>query len=248
MGDYMNNELDLEKIPNHIAIILDGNGRWAQKRGMPRTFGHRKGAFNIRDIATESNKLKIKYLTLFCFSTENWNRPESEVKYIMTAPIRYLKRYYDSIVKSTIRIKLIGRRDRFSKEFLETVNMLEDGTKDHKGLTLIIAFDYGSYDEITNAVKKIAMDYKDNKIAIDDIDEKMIENNLYTAGFPPLDLLIRTSGEQRISNFLLWQLAYSELYFTPTFWPDFDKKELHKAIIDFQSRNRRYGGLTEDKK
>ncbi|MGM9968980.1 MAG: isoprenyl transferase [Anaeroplasma sp.] len=243
----MNNELDMQKIPNHIAIILDGNGRWAKKRGLPRVLGHRKGAFNIKDIANECNKLGIKYLTVYCFSTENWKRPESEVNYIMTAPLRYFKKYKDKIFNSNIRIKVIGRRDRISKEFLDMVIELEEKTKNHQGLTLTLCIDYGSIDELTTAVKRIATMVRNNELNPDDITEQTINDNLFTKDYPPLDLLIRTSGELRISNYLLWQLAYSELYFTDVYWPDFNEKELRKALINYQSRNRRFGGIDESK-
>ena len=239
----MNKELDMERIPEHIAIILDGNGRWAKKRGLPRFLGHRKGAFNLRDIANECNRLGIKYLTVYCFSTENWKRPAPEVEYLMTQPIKYFNKYKKSLYASNLRLKAIGRRDRLPEAFLNMVNEIEENTKDHTGLTLTLCIDYGSYDEITTAVKKIANDVKSGNLNVDDITPETITNNLFTAGYPKLDLLIRTSGELRISNYLLWQLAYSELYFTNTFWPDFDAKELHKALIDFQSRDRRYGGL-----
>lgn len=241
-------KIDLNRIPTHIAIILDGNGRWAKSHGLPRSLGHRKGAYNLRDIASECNKLKIKYLSVFCFSTENWNRPKDEVDYLMTAPIRYLKKYYDKIANSTIRIKVIGRRDNFSKEFLNAIELLESSTKNHTGLTLALYIDYGSYDEISSAVKEIAENYKSGKMELNDINSTLISSHLFTKDFPPLDLLIRTSGEYRISNFLLWQLAYSELYFSNTLWPDFNKFELEKAIVNFQSRDRRFGGLKEEKK
>ena len=239
--------IDMNKIPQHIAIILDGNGRWAKKRLMPRTFGHRKGAFNVRDIATACNKIGIKYLTVFCFSTENWNRPQSEVDYIMNAPIRYFQRYKKKIYESTIRIKAIGRRDRIPSDLLKLIEELEENTKDHTGLTLTLCIDYGSYDEITTAVKTIAKEVKDGNLNVEDITPQLIENNLFTKDFPKLDLLIRTSGEIRISNYLLWQLGYAELYFTETLWPDFNEKELEKALISYQSRNRRFGGLNENK-
>ena len=241
-------ELDKNRIPEHIAIICDGNGRWAKKRLQPRTMGHRKGGFNIRDIARSCNKLGIKYVTFFCFSTENWNRPEKEVEYLMTAPLRFIKRFEKDIINGESKIKLVGRKDRLSKEFLDTFRNLEEKTKDHKGTIVSLCVDYGSYDELTTAIKEIASDYKDGKISLDDINENLVNNHLYTKGYPKLDLLIRTSGEYRISNFLLWQLAYSELYFTDVLWPDFDEKELIKAIKNYQSRDRRFGGIKDDSK
>lgn len=241
-------ELDKNRIPEHIAIICDGNGRWAKKRLQPRTMGHRKGGFNIRDIARSCNKLGIKYVTFFCFSTENWNRPKSEVNYLMTAPLRFIKRFEKDILNGESQIRLIGRKDRLSKEFLDTFNNLEEKTKDHKGVVVSLCVDYGSYDEITTAIKEIAQEYKDNKINLDDINENLVNNHLFTKGYPKLDLLIRTSGEYRISNFLLWQLAYAELYFTDVLWPDFNEKELIKALLDYQRRDRRFGGIKDDNK
>ena len=240
--------LDLNRLPKHIAIILDGNGRWAQKRGKPRIYGHRHGAFTLRDIAKYSNEIGIKYLTVYCFSTENWKRPNDEVNFLMTTPVRYFNKYFDNITKTNIRIKTIGRKDRLPLSLKNSLEKIENATKDHTGLTLTFAIDYGARDEITTAVKKIANDVKDGKINPDEINEKTIEDNLFTKDYPPLDLLIRTSGELRISNYLLWQLAYSELYFTNTYFPDFNKDELDKALIDYQSRNRRYGGLKNDNK
>ena len=240
--------LDLNRIPNHIAIILDGNGRWAQARGKSRIYGHRHGAFNLRDLARYSNEIGIKYLTVYCFSTENWKRPKDEVDFLMSTPVRYFSKYFNDITKSNIRFKTIGRKDRLPKALLDSLNKLEEASKDKTGLTLTFAIDYGGRDEITTAVKKIANKVKNGELNPDDINEKLIEDNLFTKDYPPLDLLIRTSGVLRISNYLLWQLAYSELYFTNTYFPDFNKYELEKALIDFQSRNRRYGGLKNDNK
>ena len=241
-------ELNKDRMPKHIAIICDGNGRWAKKRLQPRTMGHRKGGFNIRDIARSCNKLGIEYVTFFCFSTENWNRPQKEVDYLMTAPLKFIGRFKKEILNGNSRIRLIGRRDRLSKEFLALFDELEEKTKDHTGIVVSLCVDYGSYDEITTAVKNIAKEYKDGTITLDDINEDLITNHLFTKGYPKLDLLIRTSGEYRISNFLLWQLAYSELYFTDVLWPDFDEAELIKAIKDYQSRDRRFGGIKDDNK
>jgi len=241
-------ELDMNRLPKHIAIICDGNGRWAKKRGLPRTFGHRKGGFNIRDISRACNEIGIKVVTFFCFSTENWNRPEGEVSYLMKAPLRYIKRYKKEVLESKGRLRLIGRKDRLPKDFLDLFNEIEEKTKDHTGVTVNLCVDYGSYDEITTAIKNICKDYKDDKIKLDDITPKLVDNYLMTKDLPPLDLLIRTSGEYRISNFLLWQLAYSELYFTDVLWPDFDKNELIKAIIDYQSRDRRFGAIKDENK
>lgn len=232
-------------IPKHVAIILDGNGRWAKKRGLPRNLGHRQGALNLKDIVQAANKIGIQVLTVYCFSTENWSRPKEEVDYLMTKPLAYYKKYRNKILESDVKVQFIGRRDRFSKEFLQTMEDVERITKDKKGITLVIAVDYGSHEEITSATRRIAQLVAEKKIQVEDINEELISNSLYTSKYPPLDLLIRTSGEIRISNFLLWQLAYSELYFTDVFWPDFDEKELYQAIFSFQSRKRRFGGLKE---
>lgn len=241
-------ELDMNNIPKHIAMILDGNGRWAKSKLKPRFFGHREGALNVARVAKECEKLGVKALTCFCFSTENWKRPDAEVDYLMSTPVKFYKRYKDKVLNSSFKIQAIGRRNVIPKALLEIIEEIEEATKDHTGLILTLCIDYGSYEEITTAVKRIAQSVKNGSMNVDDITPETIENNLYTAGLPKLDLLIRTSGEERISNFLLWQLAYSELYFTNVYWPAFDKKELEKAIISYQSRNRRFGGLKEEKK
>ena len=241
-------ELDYNRIPAHIAIICDGNGRWAKRHALPRKFGHRKGGFNIRDIARSCDKLGIKAVTFFCFSTENWNRSKDEVNYLMTAPLKFIKRFHKDIVGGKARIRLIGRKDRLSKEFLDTFNELALATKDHTGVIVNLCVDYGSYDEITTATKKIAEMYKNGDISLDEITPNLIEDNLYTKDLPKLDLLIRTSGELRISNFLLWQLGYAELYFTKVLWPDFSEKDLIDAIIDYQGRERRFGGRKDEDK
>jgi len=240
--------LDPNKIPSHIAIILDGNGRWAKKRLLPRVMGHKKGAFNLKDITICCDKLNIKYLTVFCFSTENWKRPIDEVNFLMNEPLKYYKKYKKALFSSNIKIRAIGRRDRLSKEFINCLEELEENTLNHTGITLTLCIDYGSQYEITEAVRKIAHDVKNGIINPDDINEATINKNLYTNDLPPLDLLIRTSGEYRISNYLLWQLAYSELYFTDVYWPDFNELELKKAILSFQARNRRFGGLKNENK
>ncbi len=241
-------KIDLTRVPKHIAMILDGNGRWAKKRMLPRNYGHRNGAFNINKVANYCEEIGVKYLTMYCFSTENWNRPEKEVEYLMKAPLRMFSRLKAQIEKSNIRWKFIGRRDRFPKPVFDLINEIEDLTKDKKGLTLTICFDYGSYEEITTAVKKIALECVNGSLKPEDITPEVIENHLYTAGYPKLDLMIRTSGEERISNFLLWQIAYAEFYFTDVLWPDFDKEELYKAIASYQKRDRRFGGLNDNKK
>ena len=244
----MNEKEILKKgVPNHIAIILDGNGRWAQKRLMPRTYGHLHGANNLINIAKYADKIGIKCLTVFCFSTENWSRPEKEVNYLMKKPLAYYRKYKDKLFKSNIKINVIGRRDRLAPEFIADIDEAVEKTKDHTGLTLVLAVDYGSLEEIKTATKEIDTLVKSGELTIDDIDENTVYQHLYTKNLPPLDLLIRTSGEIRISNFLLLQLAYSELYFTDCLWPDFDENELLKAIESYQNRSRRFGGLKEEK-
>lgn len=235
--------LDTNNMPKHVAMILDGNGRWAKKRLMPRTYGHRKGAFNIVEIAKACSEIGISHLTMFCFSTENWNRPAEEVNYLMQAPIRYYKKYKKKIFNSNYIVRFIGRKDRIPKALLETMLEIEENTKAHTGLTLTLCVDYGSYDEIVTATKEIAQLVQKGKLSIEEITPELIEQHLFTKDYPKLDLLIRTSGEIRISNYLLWQLGYAELYFTDVLWPDFDKKELIKALENYQARQRRFGGL-----
>ncbi len=231
------------KIPKHVAIILDGNGRWAKKRGLPRNLGHRKGALNLRDITNSCNKIGIKQLTVYAFSTENWNRPQDEVNYLMSTPIKYYKKFKNKIIDSNVKVTFIGRRDRFSDEFLTCIKEIETLTNNATGINLNIACDYGSKNEIVTAVKQIAVKVENKEITSDEIDESLIDDHLFTKGMYPIDLLIRTSGEVRLSNYLLWQLAYSELYFTNTYWPDFKEKELLEAIASYQKRDRRFGGL-----
>lgn len=240
----MKNEL---RIPNHIAIILDGNGRWAKKRGLPRNLGHRQGAINLKDIALECQQQGVKFLTVFCFSTENWKRPQEEVSYLMNTPYEYYFKYKNKIIESNIRIKVIGRRDRLNENMLTVIKDIEENTSSNTGLTLTLCIDYGSLDEITTAVKSITTKVLNGEISVDDINEDLITNNLFTKDLPPLDLLIRTSGELRISNYLLWQLAYSELYFTDCYWPDFNALELLKAFESYSNRKRRFGGLDDNK-
>lgn len=230
-------------IPQHIAIIMDGNGRWAKKRSMPRTYGHKKGSENLKDIAIVCNEFGIKALSVYAFSTENWKRPKEEIDYLMALPSEFEETFKGKFKENDIRVIFSGRRDRFPENVQELIERVEEKTKDRKGLILNICFDYGSYTEILDATKEIAKSYKKGDIKLDDINEELMTSHLYTKELPPLDLLIRTSGEERISNFLLWQLAYSELYFAKKHWPAFNRKELLKALDDFQKRNRRFGGL-----
>ncbi len=225
----------------HIAIIMDGNGRWAKKRGMPRTFGHKKGAENVVKITRAMKDSGIEYLTLYAFSTENWQRSEDEVKALMDLLREYLDKEFKEIMENNVRIVFIGEREMLSKDIQEKIAYIEKESEKNSDLTLCIALSYGSRQEIIHAVKKICEDVKNNNLEIKDISVNTVSNKLYTANIPDPDILIRTSGEQRISNFLLWQLAYTELFFTNTHWPEFDKEELMKIIEHFNNRERRYG-------
>ncbi|MDP2426160.1 MAG: polyprenyl diphosphate synthase [bacterium] len=230
-------------IPKHLAIILDGNGRWAKRRGMPRTFGHQVGIENIRSIAIECSKLGIKALSVYAFSTENWARPQAEVDYLMTMPAQFEKQFKDDFEKYDIRVVFSGRKTKMSAENKEILERITSNTANRSGLILNICFDYGSYYEITEAVKSISEAAMNHEIEVSDITPEVISSYLFTANLPPLDLFIRTSGEIRLSNYLLWQAAYSELYFTKVPWPAFDKKQLLLALEEFTNRDRRYGGL-----
>jgi len=232
-------------IPKHIAIILDGNGRWAKKRHMPRTYGHQRGVENIRNITIAASKLGVKVLSVYAFSTENWSRPKAEVDFLMKLPGEFEKKFKDDFKDFDIKVMFSGRKTHLSKGNLEILERITNNTKDRKGTILNICFDYGSQTEITEAAKLIAQDVLDNKLKIEDINKDDIERYLYTKDLPRLDLLIRPSGEVRLSNFLLWQAAYAELYFTKTFWPAFSKKHLEEAIIEFNKRERRFGGLKQ---
>jgi undecaprenyl diphosphate synthase len=233
------------KIPQHIAIILDGNGRWAKKRHMPRTYGHQKGVENIRTICIEASELGIKALSVYAFSTENWSRPKDEVDFLMKLPKEFEKRFKDDFKKYDIKVMFSGRKTHLSAENLEILERITNNTADRKGLVLNICFDYGSRTEIVEAMQKISQDVLDGKIKPNEISEANIEEYLYTKDLPQLDLLIRPSGEIRLSNFLLWQAAYAELYFTKTYWPAFSGKDLMEAIIEYNKRDRRFGGLKE---
>ncbi len=230
-------------IPEHVAIILDGNGRWARKKGRPRTYGHKIGAENVERICREAWDIGIKYLTVYAFSTENWTRPQEEVSVLMKLFESYIKSTFKTAPKNNMRVRFIGDLTRFSPELRESMKSLEDFTSDLTGLTLIISVNYGSRDEIRRAVKEIAEDVLDGKVKPEDISEGLISDHLDTADIPDPDLLIRTSGEQRLSNFLLYQMAYTEFYFTDVAWPDFTRDELIKACEEYARRNRRYGGI-----
>ncbi len=231
------------KIPEHVAIILDGNGRWAKKRFMPRNAGHAAGARNVEKIIEDAHNMGIKYLTMYAFSTENWNRPEDEVKALMKLLRNYLKDCIERANKNNMKVRVIGERSRLDQDIIDKINELEGCSENNTGINFIIALNYGSRDEITRATRKIAEDCKEGKLKPEEINETAISSYLDTAGIPDPDLLIRTSGEIRLSNYLLWQLAYTEFYFTDVLWPDFDKEELKKAIVKFNQRDRRFGGV-----
>ena len=236
-------DLDMNNIHQHIAFIMDGNGRWAKKRKMPRTFGHHEGTKTIRSLALEANRLGVKAMTVYAFSTENFKRDQKEVDYIFRLPKEFFSLYLKELIENNVRIQLIGHLERAPKETQDIINAAIEKTKDNTGLSLVFAFIYGGRDEIVQATKAIAQEYKDGLISMDDIDENLFENHLMTAGLPPVDLMIRTSGECRLSNYLLWQLSYAEFIFVDTLWPDFNEEELHKCIYYYQNRERRFGGV-----
>ena len=233
-------------VPNHIAIILDGNGRWAKAKGMPRGYGHIKGCANLEQVCYDIKDLGVKYLTVYAFSTENWKRSREEVDGLMKLFRSYLKKCIKISRDNKMKIKIIGDISDFAPDIQESIHKLEEFSKDYDELYFQIAMNYGSRDEITRGMKKMAQDVADGKLSPDEVTESRIESYLDTAGVPDPDLLIRTSGEQRLSNFLMWQLAYTEFYFTDVAWPDFHKPELIQAIEKYNQRDRRYGGVKEE--
>ncbi len=239
----MNAEL---KIPNHVAIILDGNGRWAKAKGMPRNYGHVQGAKTVEVICEEAYKMGVQYLTVYAFSTENWNRPQDEVDALMKLLRNYMKNCIKTAQKNRMCVRVIGDKTRLDPDIQEKIAQLEEATKDNDGLHFQIAINYGGRDELVRAVESVAKEVAAGTLEAESITEAVINEHLDTAGIPDPDLLIRTCNEQRISNFLLWQLAYTEFYFTPIPWPDFSKEELMKAIEAYNHRDRRYGGLKEE--
>tara|TARA_B100001063_G_C16697354_1_gene520580 strand:- start:347 stop:1084 length:738 start_codon:yes stop_codon:yes gene_type:complete len=241
-------EIDREKMPKHIAVIMDGNGRWAKKRGMRREFGHRAGRKAVKKIVESCAELKIKNLTLYAFSTENWNRPKLEIDFLMQLLFLSLKDELKNLNKNNIKFETIGNLDRLPKKIGDYLEKVKEETKENSALTLTLALSYGSRNELVEVVKEISTKVKNNIISAKKIDETVINDHLYTRHLPDVDLLIRTSGEKRISNFLLWQIAYSELYFTKKMWPDFRKKDLYKAIVSYQNRERRFGKTSEQVK
>ncbi len=235
----MNNELDMKRIPTHVAIIMDGNGRWAAERGKERSFGHQAGVETVRRITSECVRLGVKYLTLYTFSTENWNRPEDEVSALMGLVLSSLE---DEIfMKNNVRFRVIGDVKRLPENVRAKLRETEEHTAANSAMTMVVALSYSARWEMTHALQNIVADVQAGRVHADDVDEKLVGQHLETAFMPDPDLLIRTGGELRVSNFLLWQIAYSELYFCDTYWPDFNEADLHQAIIDFQSRQRRFG-------
>lgn len=239
-------EKKLKKIPTHVAIIMDGNGRWAKKRNMPRVKGHYEGMQTVKKITKYASKLGIKYLTLYAFSTENWARPKEEVNYLMGLPEKMFTSFMPELMENNVKVEVIGVVEKLPENTRKAVEDAIEQTKNNTGLKLIFALNYGSKDEIVTAVKRIAQGAANNEYKLEEIDEQLISDNLFTKDTPDPDLLIRTSGEQRISNFLLWQIAYSEFIFTKVAWPDFVEEEFYKALLEYQSRDRRFGGLNEN--
>ncbi|MGB1307745.1 MAG: isoprenyl transferase [Oceanihabitans sp.] len=237
--------INTNRLPKHLAIIMDGNGRWAKQKGMLRAFGHEKGTKSVREVVEASAELGIENLTLYAFSTENWNRPKLEVQTLMKLLVSALKKEIKTLQENNIKLNAIGNLDALPKKAHTELQEVIQKTKNNSRMTLTLALSYGSREEILNTVKKISDKVKNNIISPENIDESVINEHLYTQNLPDVDLLIRTSGEQRISNFLLWQIAYAELYFTEVLWPDFTKHNLHEAIIEYQKRERRFGKTSE---
>ena len=236
-------DIDLNNLPQHIGVIMDGNGRWAKKRGLPRSAGHSAGAEGLKKIVTEANKLGVKYITVYAFSTENWKRPKEEVDFLMNLLLNYLRDAERSLAGENVRIRAIGSRKELSEEIQEQIINTENLTKDRSGIVMNIALNYGGREELVNAAKKLCRKAASGGLDPEAITERDIDNELYTAGQPDVDLLIRTSGEQRLSNFMLWQVSYGELVFVDKPWPDFKPEDLRECIRIFQSRGRRFGGV-----
>lgn len=245
MDDLGNKTYDVKNvdIPRHLAIIMDGNGRWAQKRGLPRTMGHKQGVEAVREAVKAARDIGVEYLTLYSFSSENWNRPEAEITELFGLLRMFIRRDLADLHKNNVCVRVIGRKEGVPDDILTLLDEAQNLTRDNTAQTLIIAFNYGGRDEITDAVKRVAQSVSEGKIKIDEITSDIVSNNMDTAGIPDPDLLIRTSGEIRLSNFLLWQIAYSELVFIDCLWPDFSRSDLENAIITYQGRTRKFGGL-----
>jgi undecaprenyl diphosphate synthase len=238
-------QLDLKRLPKHVAVIMDGNGRWAKKKGNPRIFGHRNAVAAVRDTVEAAAELGIQYLTLYAFSTENWNRPRTEIDALMSLLVSTIDKETKTLLDNSVKLKAIGDIDSLPSQVALQLKGAIKKTAKGKGLTLILALSYSSRWEILNAVKLLSKDIKEGKLDAEDLTGEVFETYLTTAGIPDPELLIRTSGEYRISNYLLWQIAYAELYFTPTLWPDFRREHLYEALVDFQKRERRFGKISE---
>ncbi|NMD68660.1 isoprenyl transferase [Bacillus sp. DNRA2] len=232
-----------DSIPNHVAIIMDGNGRWAKKRGMPRIAGHKEGLSTVLKVVKTAAKCQVKILTLYAFSTENWKRPKPEVDFILKLPKEFLHIYLPDLIANNVRIQTIGDIESLPAHTQEALRFAIERTRDNDGLQLNFAFNYGSRLEMLNAIKKMSADIEAGNLSLEDVDEQQFSEYLYTAGTPDPDLLIRTGGEERLSNFLLWQLAYTEFWFTDVLWPDFSEQEFLRSLEDYQRRQRRFGGL-----
>ncbi len=241
-GAGLIDEFDSQRVPGHIAIIMDGNGRWAAKRGLPRLAGHRAGAKAVREVIAAAIELDVRYLTIYSFSSENWARPDDEVSGLMTLFVEVLSREMSNLSKMNVRVLVAGHREDLPQATREAFDRTELQTAGNTGLTLIVALNYGGRTELTDAVRSIAREVASGDLTPEDIVQDTIAGHLYTAGIPDPDLLVRTSGELRLSNFLLWQLAYTEFWVTDVYWPDFDRHEMLRAVVEYQSRDRRYGG------
>jgi len=244
----LKNLIHLDKLPEHIAVIMDGNGRWAKEKGKNRVFGHKNGVNAVREVSEACAELGVKYLTLYAFSVENWKRPKLEVAALMELLVRTIGSETSTLMKNNIKLTTIGAVDALPKRAQEKLNQVIEATKNNSRLTLSLALSYGGRTEILDACKKLANQVKNSEISVDDISESIFNQHLYAPSTPDPELMIRTSGEHRLSNFLLWQAAYTELYFTEEYWPDFNKESLYKAILSFQNRERRFGKISEQLK
>ena len=246
MSTYLD-DLDRDRLPNHVGIVMDGNGRWAKLRGLPRTDGHTAGEEAMWDTVVGANELGMGWLTMFAFSSENWKRPKAEVAFLMGFNRGLLRRRRDELHRMNVRVRFLGRRDwKVPRSVLKEMEISEELTRNNTGMTLTIAFNYGGRVEVVDAVKRLIADHDAGRLKGEKLTPESISSRLYHPDMPDPDLIIRTSGEERISNFLLWQAAYSELYFTPVYWPDFDREQLYEAIRDYQKRSRRFGAIAEN--
>ncbi|MHB1106573.1 MAG: isoprenyl transferase [Lutibacter sp.] len=245
MMEDFKSQINADNLPNHIAIIMDGNGRWAEMKGKPRVYGHKNGVTSVKEVIEGCREIGVNYLTLYAFSTENWNRPKMEVRTLMALLVSSLRKELNTLVKNNIKLNTIGNIENLPEKAQVELAEVVEKTKNNTSLTLTLALSYGSREEIVNVIRNISKKVVNNQIELEEINENIINNHLYTFSLPDVDLLIRTSGEKRISNFLLWQIAYAELYFTDTLWPDFRKENLFNAIIDYQQRERRFGKTSQ---